>query len=313
MHTPAEPAPTCDTSSVCAVLVTYNPELDRLRNVLSALNEQGCTIVAVDNGSAGQACLKALFAEFAPMSRTETIWNSRNIGLAAAQNQGIESTRRRGASYVLLMDQDTILPTGAVKALLSVSLSLTAKGRRVAAVGPGYIDRSSGAYSLVWQHKGINIKRTKQAETLATPDGQHEIAHCDFVIASGSLIALDTLSTTGAMEEALFIDLVDVEWGLRAQSMGYGSYQIRSLEADHEIGIGRIRIGPVSAPLHSPIRNYYWVRNAFKLSRRRGIPAAWRIYFARRATTYLIFYTFFGDSRRKRGAYLWRGLRDGLR
>lgn len=307
--------PKAGDAAVHVVLVTFEPDMARLRAVLDALLAQGCPVLLIDNASSDVADLAADLAALvaAGGDRVHATWNDRNVGLAAAQNQGIAQARAAGASHVLLLDQDTILPGGAVPALLAVSHGLTAQGRRVAAIGPAYRDRSSGERSLVWHHDGWRLRRTETSETVEVDGTAHEIARGDFIIASGSLIALDIIDAVGPMEDALFIDLIDIEWGLRAGAAGYESYQLRSLEADHAIGLGRIRVGPFSAPLHGPVRNYYWVRNALRLARRPAIPKAWRLYFARRAVSYVGFYTLFGDSRRARLNHLLRGLRDGLR
>ena len=312
-ETTGTPSSDFDTSAVRVVLVTYEPELERLRSVLAALLIETCPIVLVDNGSSDHVGLRALVEEMDHGNRMHTVWNTKNAGLATAQNQGTAVAQTCNAFYVLLLDQDTVLPPGTVSTLLRVSEALTGQGRRIAAVGPAYRDRSSGARSLVWHHEGLRLKRSTATEQLVASGATHEIARSDFVIASGSLIALDVIKAVGGMEEALFIDLVDIEWGLRAQSRGYVSYQLRSLEADHAIGLGRIRVGPFSAPLHSPVRNYYWLRNALTLARRGGLPNAWRLYFVRRAMSYLAFYVLFGNARGARARHLLKGLKDGLR
>ena len=305
--------PAADAPRVHVVLVTYEPDLDRLREVLVAVLAQACPIVLVDNGSSNAKDLEAIVEETSRAGTDHAIWNGRNVGLAAAQNQGIAMARASSGRHVMLLDQDTVLPPRTVETLLGVLHALTLEGRRVAAVGPAYRDRSSGARSLVWHHDGLRLRRSTATESVTADGATHEIARGDFIIASGSLIALDVIAAVGGMEEALFIDLVDIEWGLRAGAKGYASYQVRSLEADHAIGLGRIKVGPFDAPLHSPVRNYYWVRNALTLARRRQVPYAWRLYFVRRALTYMAFYTLFGDARRDRLGYLLRGGRDGIR
>ena len=104
----------------------------------------------------------------------------------------------------------------------------------------------------------------------------------DCVIASGSLIPVSTLEAVGDMEADLFIDLVDIEWGLRAKSQGYRNFISFSQVMAHTLGNGRISIFGKTISLHSPIRNYYSIRNSILLSQRRYIDIAWRFYFIRR-------------------------------
>lgn len=134
----------------------------------------------------------------------------------------------------------------------------------------------------------------------------------DFVIASGSLIPISTLKDVGLMEEGLFIDLVDIEWGLRARSYGYQSYQSFTHIMTHTLGSGRISVFGKIVSLHSPIRNYYSVRNSVFMVRRCYIGSAWRIYFIKRIIPYLIVFGFFPSQRWQRIQFMMHALVDGL-
>ncbi len=102
------------------------------------------------------------------------------------------------------------------------------------------------------------------------------IVECDTLISSGCLIPLSVIDAVGTMESALFIDQVDTEWGLRAQKEGFRLYGVRDAVLTH--GIGEDFVRPWFAPrrtlpLHSPVRDYYVVRNTiavFFRRRRRG-------------------------------------------
>ena len=69
--------------SVCAVVVTYFPDVDRFKKVLTQVCKQ-CSVLIIDNGSAHQSeSLQQLSAE----NGCFMIFNDSNVGIAAAQNK----------------------------------------------------------------------------------------------------------------------------------------------------------------------------------------------------------------------------------
>ena len=78
--------------SVCAIVVTYFPDLDRFKEVLTQVCKQ-CSVLIIDNGSAHQSeSLQQLSAK----NGCFIIGNDSNVGIAAAQNKGIEFAYAQG-------------------------------------------------------------------------------------------------------------------------------------------------------------------------------------------------------------------------
>ncbi len=289
-------------SEIYAVIVTYNPNLDLLAKLILSLQEQVGGIVIVDNGSENISHIRSGIGNLP----RKLIKLSENKGIAYAQNQGIMYAESRRAQYVLLMDQDTILPEGAVAVLHDKCKDLERSGLRVGAIGCVYRDRHDGKINAIWKADGRKLqKQDVNPET-------DKLIGVDFVIASGSLIPISTLKEVGLMEENLFIDLVDIEWGLRAKSCGYQSYQSLAHIMTHTLGNGRLNVFGKTISLHSPVRNYYSLRNSIFMVRRRYIGSAWRIYFAKRIFSYLIVFGLFPNQKKERINFMIRGLVDGL-
>ncbi|MDZ7808844.1 MAG: glycosyltransferase [Arhodomonas sp.] len=78
--------------------MTFNPEPARLALLLERLHPQVTEIVVVDNGS-GAGVRDAL------MPGTHLLRLGENLGVAAAQNQGVRWALEHGAGAVLLMDR----------------------------------------------------------------------------------------------------------------------------------------------------------------------------------------------------------------
>ncbi|RZM67831.1 glycosyltransferase family 2 protein, partial [Klebsiella pneumoniae] len=75
-----------DNIKVSAIIVTFNPELDVLSELISSLNSQVGNVVIVDNCSKNILKIK----ELKEKKRFLLIEEPTNIGLAAAQNHGIK-------------------------------------------------------------------------------------------------------------------------------------------------------------------------------------------------------------------------------
>ena len=287
---------------VLAVAVTYNPEVALLAQVLGSVSPQVQGLVVVDNGSANAGDIGQIVAQ----AGGQVIANERNIGIAAAQNQGAAHARADRFTHVLLLDQDTVLAPGMVADLTESLNALQREQGRIAAIGPAYYEINSQRQTRAYRATGLRLSRLSLAN-------ESQPVASDFIIASGSLIPLAVLETVGGFREDLFIDLVDVEWCFRARAAGYRSFLSPTAAVEHRLGSGTIGIGTRRVAVHAPVRNYYWVRNAIWLARQTKTPLAWRIYFISRCVAFLCLYTTIIDRRRLRLKLMFRGIWDGLR
>jgi rhamnosyltransferase len=102
------------------------------------------------------------------------------------------------------------------------------------------------------------------------------------------------------MKEELFIDWVDVEWGLRAKKFGFNNYVVPTTVMHHSIGDECVRVGKKMINLHSTVRNYYIVRNATYLVCWTPVQLAWRLTVALKIPVYIFFFAFFAKNHRLR-------------
>lgn len=286
---------------ILAVAVTYNPDIAVLARSLQSVTSQVQSVVVVDNGSANVEVVQRIASEISG----QIIENPENIGIAAAQNQGIARARAEGFSHVLLLDQDTILAPGTVADLAENLLTLERNYSPVAAIGPAYYELNSQQQTRGYLANGLWLSRQSLAN-------EKRPVASDFIIASGSLIPLAVLDKVGGLKEDLFIDLVDVEWCFRARNAGYKSFLSPTATVEHRLGSATIQIGTRHVAVHVPIRNYYWVRNALWLARQPYVPLAWRLYLVSRSLTFLAAYTILVDQRARRLKLMARGIRDSL-
>ena len=295
--------PTAD-ARVVAVAVTYHPDVADFSRLLGALRPQVAAVVVVDNGSPDTAELAALLGDddvFVPLGA--------NRGIAAAQNAGIEHALRLGATHVLLSDDDS-LPAQDMVARLVAAIRSPEPPARVAAVGPVTIDPRTGTAPLVFTDQRTGPRRIP---VLPTTDGaQVDVA---FLIASGCLIDVAALREVGSMNADLFIDHVDLEWGVRARRAGWSLRVAVGAELTHSLGDGTRPVPWRSRAVHiqAPVRNYYMVRNTVWLIRGRLLPAAWRRGYFWWITRYVGYYVLAVRPRWQRTRLMAAGLVDGLR
>ena len=282
--------PVVEYPQVVAVIVTYRPELERMAPALDALREQ-CIALVVDNGDDPACCLAVqglCAAKGFPLLSMEG-----NRGIGAAQNAGIRWARQAGASHVLLLDDDSLAPSGMVHGLMTALETLRASGCRIGSVGPRAFDP-----------EGHDISNTRP-----DPSG---ISVTRELMSSGSLIPLEVFEAVGDLDETLFIDCVDFEWGWRAQKMGYVLCLTDSQRLSHRLGQGYLTILGLKVRYCSPIRHYYQYRNSLSLMFRDYVPGSWRF----RQAVLLCLKPFvlipFMQQRRRRLGFIWRGLRDAV-
>ncbi|MCF2705927.1 glycosyltransferase family 2 protein [Arcanobacterium haemolyticum] len=288
-------------SRVAAVVVTYNSD-EVLLPLVRALSQQCDSVIVVDNGSENADIVRGWCDEagatFVPLST--------NVGIAAAQNIGIGRARAAGADFILLSDDDSLPSDGLVSGLVGV----LEQDARIAAAGPLPVEEREGGDQLAYCARTWGPKR-------AHPDELEEgVLDVAFLIASGCMIRVSALDTIGLMDEALFIDHVDLEWGVRARNLGFRLVCVPALRLSHSLGDDVVLLPGRDQPIHvhPPIRNYYIARNTIELIKRTGLlPPLWRLRYIYWLAKYTAFNALLVDRLPERRKLLLRGICDGIR
>lgn len=297
--------PETDTR-VVAIVVTYHPDVTAFRLLVEALRPQVAAIVVVDNGTPEPKASELA----AHLGRDEVfVPLAANQGIAAAQNAGIERAVALGATHVLLSDDDSLPAADMVERLVAAIRSPVPAGR-VAAVGPVTVDPRTGSAPLVFTDQRTGPRRIPALPTAS--GAQVEVA---FLIASGCLIDVAALREVGRMNADLFIDHVDLEWGVRASTAGWSLRVVVGAELTHSLGDDTRPVPWRSRAVHiqAPIRNYYMVRNTVWLVRGTLIPKAWRRGYLWWIARYIGYYMVLVRPRWERTRLMAAGLADGLR
>lgn len=216
------------TKDVCAVIVTFNPDDDFYQNVI-ILKEQVGKVVVVDNNSDNIDKIERFVCE----NEVALIKNKQNLGIAKAMNQGAKFAIDNGFSFLLTMDDDSILSNDCVLKMLNV------------------IDNNEKNIVCV----GANYKQL---------DFEGEYILKDMVISSGNLTKLSVYQEVGGFKDELFIDCVDFDFCLKIKSAGYNVAIVKNAKMQHKLGEPiqvKTFFGKKDIVQHTAFRYYYIYRN----------------------------------------------------
>lgn len=294
--------------SCLAIIVSYNPDLSVLQKQIRSLLPQVSKILLIDNASL-QDPVELMIQDFSEqeLKQVETKRFISNQGVAAAYNYGINFAQQALFSHVLLMDQDSVPEQKMVEKLFSAEQLLLIQGITPAAMGANYSDRDDNKTIY------INSEHCPVQRHICTREKQ--LIACDHVISSGSLISLAVLTQVGQMDDELFIDLVDVAWGLRAQSLGYKCYAVCDAKMHHSIGDACHAVTIINrrVNIHSSLRYYYQFRNSFWLYKQPYASWCWiRYHFPRHIFLKLFYCLFYSSPRLKNLQMMLLGIYHGI-
>jgi len=220
---------------VVVCVVTWNGgevALHCLESVVAQTYPNFCTVV-VDNDSF-PADREALRTWSVAHPGVEIVWNSANVGFAAAANQGLEYARTQGAPWMLLVTQDTVLEPDALNHLVDA-----VRGpERIAIAGPVVVDRGTGQvlslgertspWLLAFPRRLVRYRRADSPYRLVTG-----------LVGCCLLLATELVHALGGFREELFAYYEEVDLCLRVRAAGY-----------------RIAIVPASCVYHDGWRGY---------------------------------------------------------
>lgn len=246
--------------SLCAVVVTYQPDDDVVDNLLALVRECGRVLV-VDNCS-----LLEKQAAMAVVPGVTLLPQKENIGLAAALNLGLTQAAEFGCEWAVTFDQDSRPEPGMVSCLWEAHGAMPA----AMVIGPrireeGGVDDAS--YRWLRRHeRWPGLFRMVRS----TADGLPAVT---ILVTSGSMVELATWRRLGGFDAGLFIDYIDIDYCLRVVRAGYKVAVAGGKAAvlHHRLGARRKRVfaGRDFRPMHhAPFRHYFMARNRVHMWRR---------------------------------------------
>ena len=266
---------------VCAGIVTYNPDIEWLRENIDSIINQTKQIVIYDNGSANLKLIEQLVLKY---DDSILLKGNENKGIAYALNRLCEWAIKNGYDWILTLDQDSISPRSLIENLTRYV------DEHVAIVSPNIVYKNNESFAT---------KKETRCEEV------------EWTITSASLTNLKVWKELDGFDEWLFIDGVDYDYGIRANAEGYKVIRCFDAELLHELGnlkcvnvLGKV----LYVTNHSAFRKYYMTRNTIYLrdKLKQGQPA-------RTIAKYVIKVIAFEDNKMEKMASIVHGVSDGLK
>lgn len=205
--------------NIWIVVLTYNGLADT-RKCLTSLHDAllpGVHTLVVDNGSDDGTA--AIVEKEFPW--TEVLHIPRNVGPTAGNNRGIEKALARGAEWVLLLNNDTIVAPTLVTRLAAAARDQ----RKFSVIGPviNYMDDPETVMTdgVVFNPPGFPgfFQRTVVSLRPADPEAITEV---DVVNGCCMLIARSVFDRIGLFDERFFLYHDETDFCLRARQSGIG-------------------------------------------------------------------------------------------
>ncbi|MFQ5559070.1 MAG: glycosyltransferase family 2 protein [Nitrospinota bacterium] len=238
---------------VCVLVLNWNGREDTIEclHSLESVEYLDLEILLVDNGSV-DGSVKMVREKFPDLSILET---GKNLGYAAGNNRGITYAFSRGARYVILLNNDTVVDPNFVKELVLVAESTPGAGLLSSKVffydRPEALWFAGGTFSLFTgrsTHFGYN----------EPDDGRFdEVIEIERACGCAMMVSAEYCEAVGLLNEEYFCYCEETDWSLRGKKAGYRALFVPKSVVFHKVS--RATGGTLSGSYL-----YYVVRNTLK-------------------------------------------------
>lgn len=250
---------------VITIILNTNRREDSLATLasLAGSNYPNVRTLVLDNAST-DGSVEAIRSSYPAL---EIIQLDQNLGYAGNNNVGIQAALTRGADWIFVLNEDTVLAPDCLTRLVEVGES----DPRIGIVGPMVYHHDEPD---VIQSAGGRLDHSWRARHLAQnePDqGQYNRPHpVDWISGCAIMVRRTMIDQVGALDERFFYYWEETEWCLRAKEHGWMILHVPLAKLWHK-GVRR-NYQP------GPNVTYYSTRNRFlMLSKHKAPWVAWMV------------------------------------
>ena len=221
---------------IAASVVIYNPDEGVVERISTYAGEVQKVFVADNSDTPNEDLLNKIRAV---SENVEIIPMHGNMGIAAALNAALNKASEQGFDYLLTMDDDSYFTGTTLHDYLTRAEEIFASDEKVIQIG-------------------IHNSGDKDDDLVVNNENP------DWLITSGSIMAVENSIAVGGFLEKLFIDEVDREFCYRASDAGYKMRRVLDLTMQHNLGQpikGKFLGKSYEAMGHGKVRKYYIFRN----------------------------------------------------
>lgn len=247
--------------NVAIIIVNWNNSKDTIECLtsLSSLDYNPYKIFLVDNGSSDNSIEELESFLFKGDYNTELLKSKSNLGFAGGMNIGIKATLEAGYKLFWLLNNDTVVYSGALKHLVDYAK----RNEKVGFLGSKQYFYKSTKIGFAG---GILDKKTGKAFSVGLDEedsGQYnEIKSYDYISGCSLLVKKEVIDSVGLMEEGFFLYYEEADWNLRARSAGWECYYIPESIVEHKFGAS------TEGGYSTPFISYYNLRNRYIMTKR---------------------------------------------
>lgn len=180
-----------------------------------------------------------------------------NIGIAGGLVLAIEWSIAQGYDFLWIFDQDSTPEPDCLSQLLQVFIQLSQENIAVGIIAPTAIETRTGEVIQPANFCRDHFQGFSPKATTAPFE-------CDAPITSGSLISLKAAQLVAPPDQRLFIDAVDLEFGLRLKQAAFHNFVVPSAILNHHFGTPKVTtfLGQKKViQVYSGLRHFYISRN----------------------------------------------------
>lgn len=274
------------SENVLAGIVTYNPDIKRLRENITALLKQVRYIYIVDNGSNN-------IGEIEELIKNENIHikkYDKNMGIAQALKEIMDYAKSANFAWVLTLDQDSITEDGLIEKYLEY--------------GNMPICSDVGMFTCLIKDRNFDDKKYE----VQTQD----IIEVPYCITSAAFTNVEKYFKTEGYDAGFFIDAVDFDICYSLRDKGYKICRINHTGLFHEVGHGenrRFLWKKIVIYHQKAFRIYYFSRNLILMNRKHK-----KLYpfshLMKNELALLIRILFYEDSKKEKLNSFLKGIKD---
>jgi len=231
---------------ISVIILSWNTK-KLLGDCLRSLKGLGHEIIVVDNGST-DGSVKMLKKLQSQNPQMKTIFNQKNLGYGAANNQGMRVAK---GDYFLLLNSDTVVKNNAPLKMAE----FLSKNPQVGVVGcrllnpDGSLQPSAGPFP----HLGVVFIMLFVEHWLGhlARNSFKQTKEVDWVMGAALMVSGQVFAKVGPMDEGIFMYMDEVEWCYRIKKAGFKVKFYPGAEIIHHFG------GSSQTGRREPILNIY--------------------------------------------------------